>query len=243
MKRFWRRTRLTLHLLAGLAIVITVFPFAGLDTRRTLRQRWSQRLLGILGIDLRANGSAIAPGTMLVANHVSWIDIFVINAVAPAAFISKAEVRKWPAIGWLAAKNETVFLQRGSRGHARIIGGEIGRALQAGSTVALFPEGTTTDGSHVLHFHAALLQPALDTTRPIQPLALRYRDAHGEFTRAAAYYGDMSLLECIGNIVAEPALVAEVEVMPAEIHPPELDRRPLANALQASIAGRVTAES
>ena len=178
---------------------------------------------------------------MLVANHVSWIDIFVINAVAPAAFISKAEVRKWPAIGWLAAKNETVFLQRGSRGHARIIGGEIGRALQAGSTVALFPEGTTTDGSHVLHFHAALLQPALDTASPIQPLALRYRNAQGEFTLAAAYYGEMSLLECIANIVAEPAIVAEVDVMPAEAHAPEQDRRPLANALQARIAERVTA--
>lgn len=178
---------------------------------------------------------------MLVANHVSWIDIFVINAVAPAAFISKAEVRKWPAIGWLAAKNETVFLQRGSRGHARIIGGEIGRALQAGSTVALFPEGTTTDGSHVLHFHAALLQPALDTSSPIQPLALRYRNAQGEFTLAAAYYGEMSLLECIANIVSEPAIVAEVDVMPAETHSPELDRRPLANALQARIAEHVTA--
>lgn len=215
---------------------------AGIATRRSLRQRWSQRLLDILCIEVRTSGAAIAPGTMLVANHVSWIDIFVINAIAPSAFISKAEVRKWPAIGWLAAKNETVFLQRGSRGHARIIGGEIGHALQAGSTVVLFPEGTTTDGSHVLHFHAALLQPALDTHSAIQPLALRYRDAQGEHSRAAAYYGEMSLLECITNIVSEPAIVAEVEVMPAETHAPELDRRPLANALQAQIAERVTAE-
>lgn len=206
-----------------------------------MRQRWSRKLLAILGIELRVSGADIAPGTLIVANHVSWLDIFVINAVAPAAFISKAEVRKWPAIGWLAAKNETVFLQRGSRGHARIIGGEIAQALRGGAIVALFPEGTTTDGSHVQHFHAALLQPALDTGSPIQPLALRYRDAHGDYCRAPAYYGEMSLLECIANIVAEPAIVAEVDVMPAEIHARDLDRRPLANALQARIAARVTA--
>src|SRR5690606_13991462 len=109
LKRLWRRLRLSLHLLAGLATVITRFPFAGVATRRGLRQRWSRRLLAILGIELRASGDDIAPGTLLVANHISWLDIFVINAVAPAAFISKAEVRKWPAIGWLAARNETVF--------------------------------------------------------------------------------------------------------------------------------------
>lgn len=212
-------------------------------TRHGLRQRWSRRLLAILGIELRDSGDDISSGTLLVANHISWLDIFVINAVAPAAFISKAEVRKWPAIGWLAARNETVFLQRGSRGHARTIGGEIARALEAGSIVALFPEGTTTDGSHVLHFHAALLQPALDTGRPIQPLALRYRDAHGAYSRAPAYYGEMSLLACIANIVAEPVIVAEVTIMPAETHPPDLDRRPLANALQARIAEHVTGDA
>ena len=192
-----------------------------------------------MGIELRGSGERISPGTLLVANHVSWIDIFVINALSPAAFISKAEVRKWPAIGWLAATNETVFLQRGSRGHARIVGGEITGSLQAGTTVALFPEGTTTDGSHVLHFHAALLQPALDAARPIQPLAIRYRDAGGQYTRAAAYYGEMSLLECISNIIREPKIVADVVVMEAEVYSAEADRRPIANALQARIAEQV----
>src|SRR5690606_3559653 len=116
LKRLWRRMRLSLHLLSGLAIAIGRFPFAGLETRRALRRNWSHKLLDILGIELRITGADIAPGTLVVANHVSWLDIFVINAVAPAGFISKAEVRRWPAIGWLAAKNETVFLQRGSRG-------------------------------------------------------------------------------------------------------------------------------
>jgi len=234
--------RLSLHLLSGLAIAIGRFPFAGLETRRALRRNWSHKLLDILGIELRITGADIAPGTLVVANHVSWLDIFVINAVAPAGFISKAEVRRWPAIGWLAAKNETVFLQRGSRGQARLVGGEIREALRAGRVVALFPEGTTTDGSHVLHFHAALLQPALDAGRPIQPVALRYRDADGRYTRAPAYHGEMSLIECIGRIVAEPRLIAEAHVMPAETHPPEQDRRPLAQTLRERIARHVTAD-
>ena len=134
---------------------------------------------------------------------MSWLDIFVINAAYPAAFISKAEVRDWPLIGWLAAKNETVFLRRGSRGHARIVNAEIASLLGRGRQVALFPEGTTTDGSHVHPFHAALLQPAIDAGAPIQPLALCYRLPDGSFTRAPAYDGDVSLLDCLKAIVAE----------------------------------------
>lgn len=179
---------------------------------------------------------------MLLANHVSWLDIFVINAFAPAAFVSKAEVRKWPAIGWLAAKNDTVFLMRGSRGHARIIGAELARALESGTKVAIFPEGTTTDGSHVLHFHAALLQSAIDTGLPVQPLALRYRDAHDQYTRAPAYDGDMSLMQCIANILSESGIVAEVHAMTPETTSEHADRRTLANLLRERIATLVTRE-
>ena len=96
------------------------------------------------------SGTPLIERGLLVANHVSWVDIFVVNALTPAAFVSKADVRQWPVIGWLAAVNETVFLRRGSRGHARVINEEIAERMRAGRHVALFPEGTTTDGSHVL---------------------------------------------------------------------------------------------
>lgn len=215
------------------------FPFVQLPTRRVMRQRWSRRLLAILGIELRVSGVALESGAMLVANHVSWIDIFVINAVVPAAFVSKAEVRQWPAIGWLSAHNDTIFLQRGSRGHARIVGGQMAAMLDAGGTVALFPEGTTTDGSHVLHFHGALLQPAIDAGRPVQPVALRYRTPDGAFCRAPAYDGELTLMQCIAHIIAEPAIVAEVELLPARRPAADSDRRALANALQAEVAARV----
>jgi 1-acyl-sn-glycerol-3-phosphate acyltransferase len=213
--RAWRYLRLTLHLAAGVATALTVFPAVSDAARRHLRQRWSRRLLAVLGVGLEQNGVAIAPGSLLVANHISWLDIFVINALVPSAFVSKAEVRTWPVIGWLAARNETVFLRRGSRGHAKIINAEIGTLLDAGRNVAIFPEGTTTDGSHVLHFHAALLQPAIEAGHAIQPLAISYHLADGRRTRAAAYDGNLSLGECIANIIATPRIVVRVTAMQA----------------------------
>lgn len=175
---------------------------------------------------------------MLIANHISWIDVFVINAIAPAAFVSKAEVRNWPLIGWLAARNDTVFLRRGSRGHARVINAEIATLLDAGLNVALFPEGTTTDGSHLLHFHAALLQPAIAAGHAVQPLAISYRNSDGSPNRAPAYVGEMSLTQSLARIATEPRLVARLHVsapLPAHI----ADRRELARLARDAITPHI----
>ncbi len=196
----------------GAATIAVVFPLTGKPAHQHLRQRWSRRMLAILGIRLQVEGGPVAPGAMLVANHISWVDIFVVNAVAPAAFVSKAEVRAWPLIGWLAARNDTIFLRRDSRGHARVINAETAALLEAGRNVAIFPEGTTTDGSHVLHFHAALLQPAIACGNPLQPLALSYHGPDGRCSRAPAYDGDVSLGRCTANIVGERELIARVQI-------------------------------
>lgn len=222
-----------------MATTATVFPFIGAARRIRLKQRWSAELLDILGIGLETDGPPIPPGCLLVANHISWLDIFVINAVWPAAFISKAEVRGWPVIGWLATRNETVFLRRGSRGHARIVNEEIAGLLGRGRHVALFPEGTTTDGSHVRPFHAALLQPAIEAGAPIQPLAIAYRLPDGRYTRAAAYDGDVSLGESIRAIIGERRIVARIEVAPLLVTRDGLDRKALAHAAHGAIVGRL----
>ncbi|PKO56332.1 MAG: 1-acyl-sn-glycerol-3-phosphate acyltransferase [Betaproteobacteria bacterium HGW-Betaproteobacteria-21] len=202
--------RLALHVVQGILTIALLYPLVRPATRLRLRQRWSHRLLAVLGVRVHTEGVAIAPGCMLVANHISWLDIFVINAMAPSAFISKAEVRAWPVIGWLAAKSETVFLRRGSRGHAKIVNAEIAALLDAGRNVAVFPEGTTTDGSHVLHFHAALLQPAIEAERPLQALALSYRCADGSPSRGPAYDGELSLGDSLRNILAHRELIAHI---------------------------------
>lgn len=230
-----RLLRLGLHLAAGALTIALIYPWVAPERQRSLRQRWSRRLLGVLGMRLQLEGSRIAPGALLVANHVSWVDIFVINAVAPSAFVSKAEVRNWPLIGWLAARNGTIFLRRGSRGHAKIINGETAALLDAGHNVAIFPEGTTSDGRQVLPFHAALLQPAIACAHPVQPLALSYHDADGGFSRAAAYDVDLSLGESLGNIVAARGLNIRLQVTPALATGAGTDRRELVRKARDAI--------
>ena len=239
--RIGRYTRLATHVLSGLLTTLAVLPFVAPARHLRLKQRWSVRLLDILGIRLDTDEPYVAPGSLLVANHVSWLDIFVINAAYPAAFVSKAEIRQWPLFGWLAAKNDTVFLRRGSRGHAKIVNGEIAALLELGRHVALFPEGTTTDGSHVQNFHAALLQPAIDAGAPIQPLALAYRLPDGRYTRAAAYDGDLSLGESIAAIIAEQQIVARVRVATALQTDDTPNRKTLAHAARDAIVERIDA--
>lgn len=237
--RAWRYTRLGLHLVEGALTVGLIYGFASPCRRRALRRSWSARLLAILGIRPEVEGGAVTPGSMMVANHISWIDIFVINAVAPAAFVSKAEVRNWPLAGWLAARNDTVFLRRGSRGHARIVNKEIADILAAGGHVAVFPEGTTSNGSQVLNFHGALLQPALDAGHPVQPVALTYLDAEGMRCYAPAYDGDISMGQCIAAMIGEPRITARVYVTPALPADAATDRRALAHLVRARIAAAV----
>lgn len=241
-KRLWRYSRIALHLLRGVLTSALVFPMLSQEQRGRSRQRWSCRLLNILGIELQSGGAPLIERGLIVANHVSWVDIFVINAITPSAFISKSEVRQWPIIGWLAAVNETVFLRRGSRGHARIINEEIARCMGSGRHVALFPEGTTTDGSHVQHFHAALLQPAILTGNPIQPMALRYQTPDGDYTRAAAYDGDLSLGQSMASIVGAERIVVRVDILPA-IKTDNLHRREIALQAHQAIEALVTADA
>jgi len=219
----------------GVAISFTLLPLVGDARRLRFRARWATRLLRILGIRLEADLTHAAPGVLLVANHISWLDILVINAVLPAAFVSKEEIRHWPVIGSLAVRNDTVFLRRGSRGHARIINAEIAGLLAQGKHVAVFPEGTTTDGHSLLHFHAALLQPALAAGRPVLPLAISYWEADGQRSLAPRYDGDISFGECLHAILGRKCLVARLVTTPLLGISGE-DRRQVAAAAREAIA-------
>ena len=221
-------------LLQGAATVVCLFPLSTERHRLRLKRWWSRNLLAILGVRLDADLRQAVAGSMLVANHISWLDIFVINAALPAAFIAKEEVRHWPLFGWLARLNDTVFLKRGSRGHAKVIHQEIARILAAGKNVAVFPEGTTSDGTHVLHFHAALIQPALIAGRPVVPVAVSYWEADGERSLAPRYDGDISLGQCLWAILARPRLTARLVATPALGQNGE-DRRTVAAAARSAI--------
>ncbi len=236
--RTLRLTRLALHVIWGVATVTIGFRLVSDRKRLWLKQRWSRQLLDVLGVRLDAHLAGAEPGSMIVANHISWLDIFALNAARPVAFISKAEVRQWPLIGLISAQADTVFLQRGSRGHARIVNGRIDELLKADKDVAVFPEGTTTDGTHLLGFHAALLQPAIAAGRPLQPVAISYHEADGQRSLAPAYVGDTSLLQCLLTIIGRRQLIARVRPTPP-LAPDGRSRRELAHMARAAIAYRL----
>lgn len=213
--RTLRLFRVGLLILSGVATVILLYPFISEAQRARRKQRWSMVLLDILGVRLEADLQHAAGGSLIVANHTSWLDIFVIGAALPAVFVSKAEVRNWPILGWLAAINETIFLRRGSRGHARLVNQEIAEKLDEGKHVVVFPEGTTTDGLRLLSFHAALIQPALAAGKPVVPMAISYWEADGQRSLAPRYDGDISFGECLKSIASRPRLHTRLQSLPA----------------------------
>ncbi len=210
--RFVRGVRVVFHLLCGLGWVGIAFPFFSLERRRWVRYRWSRELLSLFCFEIKISGSLPKTPGLIAANHVSWIDIFAMNALTPVAFVSKDDVLHWPIIGTLARHNETIFLQRGSRGHAHTIGKDMANRLADGSWLALFPEGTTTDGTHLHPFHAALLQPAIDANVPVTPVALSYEDTHGHRSLLPAYAGDTSLWTCFCAILSARQLVVRLQI-------------------------------
>lgn len=232
-----------MHLLWGAATVACVYPFAAPRVRRALKQRWSGQLLETLGMRLKvgAGMTALPPRALLVCNHISWLDIFVINAMAPSAFVSKDDVRGWPLIGWLCANTETIFLERGSRAAAQRTLDTMTGHLRSGVPVAVFPEGTTTGGDRVLPFHAALFQGAIDAQAAVVPMALRYADRRRSPTRAPAYDGDVTLWQSLQAIARADGLRADLRLLPA-IAAGGASRRELARHCHASIAYHIGGE-
>jgi len=229
-----RLLRIGMHLAGGLAVATLVFPFASPAARLAHAGRWARRTIGGLGVRLQVEGAAVAPGALLVANHVSWLDILAIASHAPAVFVAKEEVRGWPVIGWLATRAGTLFLRRTSgRSLLRVKNGIAARLL-AGRTVAIFPEGTTTDGSGVLPFRSGLLQAALDSGRPVQPVAIAYRGEDGGRSAAAAFTGAMNLWQSIGEILRSPRITLHLTVA-APLAPAGRTRKELAGAAQRAI--------
>lgn len=235
----FRLFRTALHLLQGSATVAFIYPWLSEPHRLALKKRWSRQLLAMLGVHLRYQGALQADATLpcglIVANHISFLDIFVVNAIAPTAFVSKDDVRNWPLIGWLCKHTDTLFLERGSRSAAQRARENLVNHLRRGKRVALFPEGTTTRGDTVLPFHSALLQSAIDAGTTVTPVTLRYRADDGSHSTAPAYVDDISLLECLRSIADQKRLHAEVVAL-APLTTATLDRRELSAHVHRLIA-------
>lgn len=235
-----RRTRriaaLAVHIALGLTLAALVFPFLGPARRDGVIGWWAQRLLHVLGVQRRAAlPPALPNGALLVCNHVSWLDIYLILATRRVHFVSKSEVRRWPVVGWLAQQTGTLFLERGRRADTARINAEMHALMAEGQWVAVFPEGTTSDGRALKRFLPSLLQPAVALGCPILPAALRYRTLQGHPSTTPAYVDEISLWDSMMRIVSEPGLVAELVF--ADPITPAGHRRELAAQAERAVAG------
>ena len=150
---------------------------------------------------------------LLVANHVSWIDIFVLNSARATSFVAKSEIRSWPVIGWLVAGAGTLFIERGQRHAVHAMGESMQARFRQGDAVGLFPEGTTSEGSELRPFHASLFEPARAAAVEIQPVALRFLQ-HGQRSGFAAFIGDESLVANLWRVMGTTGLSVEVVFLP-----------------------------
>jgi len=177
----------------------------------------AQRTLASLDVDVAIRGeSQLRDGPLLiVANHVSWLDVQVLNAVRSLRFVAKSETRRWPICGGIAAGFDTIFLERANVRDAGRVKACVASALEAGQSVAVFPEGTTTDGRSLGRFYAALFEAAIEAGVPVQPIALRYPRADGAANPAAAFVDDMTFLDSLLQVAREPRLVARLTFAPA----------------------------
>jgi 1-acyl-sn-glycerol-3-phosphate acyltransferase len=232
----FRAVRLALHIGYGLILAIA-YPWFSLGVRRRILQNWSTSLLDIFNVRIdisREDPLHQLRSGLIVTNHISWLDVFVLNAVVPMRFVAKAEVRRWPAIGWLCARAQTLFIERGKARSAARINVQLVELLQRGECLAVFPEGTTTDGKQVAHFHSSLLQPAIDARSLVHPIAIRYQNKHGAYSDAATYIDEMSFGASMWNILN----TAELHVRLAATTPLDasgMDRRNLTRSTHQHI--------
>lgn len=222
--RYWIWIQILLHVICGICKLSLLFPFLHREQKDRHIQQWSKKLLTIFNIQLRVIGADKLPSSpyLLASNHISWLDIHVINAFKPVRFVAKSEVRGWPVFGWMAEQLGTVFIRRDSARHARAVVDQMAQVLKLES-VCIFPEGTSTAGATVLPFKPNLFESAILAHAPVFPIAIAYRlRSTGLRSDAPAFIGDMGLLESMSNVIGnrdievhlsliEPYMTAKVE--------------------------------
>lgn len=243
LSTLFRLARVMLHVFKGMAICATVFPWIGQEKRNGHIRRWSTRLLAMCNVTVeQAAGSVPAlDHCVVVANHVSWLDIFVVHSLYPSHFVAKAEIRSWPLAGWLAEKAGTVFIARGNRRDLRHIFKGLVHSLEKGERVAFFPEGTTAAQGSLLPFHANLFEAAIDAKVPVQPFALTYQDASGASHPSVDFIGETSFAESIVLILNGPPVKARLAILPP-IDTIGAHRRELAEASHKAVAAALGVE-
>ena len=238
--RIWIWAQIWIHVLWGVCTLSFIIPFLSRENKDKKIQAWSKRLLNIFNIELEVQDAKLLGSTphLIASNHISWLDIHVINAFKPIRFVAKSEVASWPIFGWMATQLGTVFIRRDSARHARLVVAHMADVLKTQS-ICIFPEGTSTIGSTVLPFKPNLFESAIVAQTPVCPIAIQYiSKIKGVRSESPAFVGDMGLLESMSRVIEDRSLLAKITIL-APCFPgssSNLDRKELANTCQESIA-------
>ena len=232
LRRFWRLGRVLLHI--GTGVLLSALPLrTGQAPRLWPLRWWSRRLLRILNVQLEVSGNYAAGPVLLVANHISWLDVMCLAAACPTYFLAKGEVARWPLFGWLCHRSGTLFIERGERHSSNMVCEQLVWRLRAGHKVLIFPEGTSTDGQGVRRFHARLLQAAELAKTPLQPIAIAYPTSTGP-NRMVPFIGDADLGTHLWRLLAAPQTEAKLQFCPLKA-PGQDARNALARHCQNTI--------
>lgn len=236
LRLYYRFARLGLHLVEG--AVLALLSGAAFVQYKPFQQPvirwWHRRFCRILGVEVRVHGVAAEGHALWVSNHISWLDIPVLGANFPVYFLSKAEVAKWPVVGWLARVAGTLFIQRGA-GDAGQVTQQLADHLHEGRNVLFFPEGTTTDGARLKRFFHKLFSAATVTDLPVQPVLVCYRDQDDALHPHAPFVGDDTFLSHAVEILKGDRIVVDILVLPLEPVAGR-DARALSRELEAKMA-------
>jgi 1-acyl-sn-glycerol-3-phosphate acyltransferase len=227
---------LVVHLPLTLVLVSPLgerVQFRGEHLRHRAVRLWSHGLMRIFGFRVVRHGQPHAGSALVVANHLSWLDIELIHSQRAVEFVAKAEIARWPLVGWLARRAGTIYHRRGSTESLASVAQMMVERLQSGAQVGVFPEGGTTDGSRVRVFHARIFQTAVEAGVPVQPVALRYL-RNGQPNPAVPFLDGENFFVNFVRLLGEPAMVAEVHFL-EPLTPGGDGRRRLAEGARARI--------
>lgn len=235
----WRIPLLLFHIISGLIQELLYFLIYGSawyqkEAGRDAIQRWMKRLCQILGLKITTSGTPKPYfGTLIVANHISWLDIIALASLRHATFLAKSEVKSWPVFGLLARASGTLFIERHNKAALVKAVDTIAELLEQGKTIVIFPEGTTTEGKDVGHFYSGLFNAALKSRCLVQPVAISYIRNHQPDTIAPYTLKDTFILHLL-RIMQQENTHIHFDFL-AKIRPQSSTRSELANTTRARI--------
>lgn len=208
----WRFVSALMFALACILLVLFYLQWIKPQAKKKIIKSWARTFIGMIGMRFAVEGEVYDKPCLIVANHISFVDIFALNAMKPGRFIAKSEIADWPVFGRIAKGVDTLFIQRKNRRSIITVNEQISGALMQKQTIMLFPEGKTSVGESLLPLKANLIEPAILSGTPVLPVAICYTENGVKTTKAS--YANISIFKCLWTICSTPGLTVTLKVLP-----------------------------